>query len=69
MSTKHTYVITGAIVVLILGIRWSGINTGRVGGEGKISIGKIGKFRIGINLVEGLATPGYFSQCICIIVE
>ena len=43
MSTKHTYVITGAIVVLILGIRWSGINTGRVGGEGKIPIGKIGE--------------------------
>ena len=58
---KHPDVITGAIVVLVLGIRWSGINTGGVGGEGKISIGKIGELWIGINLVEGLATTGYFS--------
>ena len=43
MPAKHTDVITGAIVVLILGIRWSGINTGGVGGESKIPIGKIGK--------------------------
>jgi len=62
MSTKHTDVITGAIVVLILGIRWSGINTGRVGGEGKIPIGKIGELRIGINLIEGLATAIYFPK-------
>ena len=61
MSTKHTYVITGAIVVLVLGIRWPGINTGGVGGEGKIPIGKIGELWIGINFVEGLATTGYFS--------
>jgi hypothetical protein len=61
MSTKHTYVITGAIVVLVLGIRWPGINTGGVGGEGKIPIGKIGELWIGINLIEGLAPTGYFS--------
>jgi len=61
MSTKHADVITGAIMVLILGIRRTGINTGRVGGEGKIPIGKIGELRIGINLIEGLAPTGYFS--------
>ena len=69
VPAKHTYVITGAIVVLVLDIGWTFINAEGIGGESKIPIGKIGKLRIGINLVEGLATPGYFSQCICIIVE
>ena len=69
MPAKHTNVISGAIVVFVLGIGWTLIDAGGIGGESKISIGKIGKFRIGINLVEGLATAGYFSLSISIIEE
>ena len=69
MSAKHADVIAGAIVVLVLGVGWTLIDAGGVGGEGEIPVGKIGKFRIGINLVEGLATTGYFTQCISIVVK
>ena len=52
VPAKHADIIAGSVPVIVLGSRRAGINTGRVGGESKISIGKVGKKRIGIKVVE-----------------